>query len=99
MGASPDASKFPTGLPTLNFLEGEGLAGFAGCNNFSGSYRLAGSEITLDPGAVTRKACPGSGESDFLVALQNAKILSVEKEKLTLVDGTTELMSFVQKKE
>lgn len=99
MGQAPDPSKFPSGLPTLNFLEGESLAGFAGCNNFSGEYKLQASTLKLVPGAMTRKACPGSGESEFLAALENVKNLGLEKEKLILMDGTTELMSFVPKKD
>lgn len=35
MGEDLDLNKFPDGLPSLSFLEGGKLAGFAGCNNFS----------------------------------------------------------------
>jgi heat shock protein HslJ len=98
MGVDADASKFSAGLPTLNFLEGERLAGFAGCNHFSGSYMLIGQEVKLHPGAITKKACEGSGEGEFLTAVRNAKTFSVQKEKLTFGDGATELMSFTQKR-
>jgi hypothetical protein len=53
MGVDADESTFSAGLPTLNFLEGERLAGFAGCNHFSGSYMLIGQEVKLHPGAIT----------------------------------------------
>lgn len=96
MGAL-DSSKFPAGLPSLSFLEGGRLAGFAGCNNFSGGFSLEGSGIQLDPGAMTKKACPGNGEDLFMQALDKVKNFKVEKEKLTLLDGDTELMSFVPK--
>lgn len=99
MGESPDVSKFGPGLPTLDFLEGGKLAGFAGCNNFSGGFSLEGTGIKLDPGAMTRKACPGDGEGEFISALSKVKNFSVGKEKLTLLDGATELMSFVSKKD
>ncbi|GAA0878510.1 hypothetical protein GCM10009119_14780 [Algoriphagus jejuensis] len=95
-GEGPDLSQFAAGLPTLSFLEGGRLAGFAGCNNFSGEFALEGGPgaIRLDPGAMTRKACPGDGENEFLAAFEKAKNFKVDKEKLSLLDGTTELMSF-----
>jgi len=85
-------------VPSLNFLEDGKLAGFTGCNNFSGNFSLEGSAVTLDPGALTKKACPGSDEQDFLSALGNVNQLKVAKDKLTLFDGATELMSFIPKK-
>ncbi|HSF52282.1 MAG TPA: META domain-containing protein [Algoriphagus sp.] len=99
MGSELDLGKFSAGPPTLNFLEGGNLAGFAGCNNFSGGFSLEGTNLKLDPGAVTKKACPGTGEDEFLSALEKVKNLKVEKEKLTLMDGATELMSFIPKKD
>jgi heat shock protein HslJ len=99
VGDPPDMSKFGAGLPTLDFLEGGKLAGFAGCNNFAGGFSLEGSGIKLDPGAMTRKACPGDGENQFVSAMNKVTNFSVGKEKLTLLDGATELMSFVPKKD
>lgn len=99
MGSDLDTSKFTAGAPTLNFLEGGNLAGFAGCNNFSGGFSLEGTDIKLDPGAITKKACPGTGEDEFLSALEKVKNLKFEKEKLILMDGATELMSFIPKKD
>src|SRR5688572_23455944 len=98
LGAEPDLSKFSTGVPTLSFLDGGRLAGFAGCNNFSGEFELGEpGAIKLDPGAMTRKACPGNGENEFLAEFEKAKNFKLEKEKLILMDGTTELMSFSPK--
>lgn len=99
MGTDPDLSKFTSGVPTLNFLEGSRLAGFAGCNDFSGEYTLTGSDIKLDPGAITRKACPGSGESEFITAIENVQSLTFENEELILRDGAIEVMSFSPKKD
>ena len=94
-GLAPDDTKFPEGLPTLYFLEGGKLSGFTGCNNFSGGFSLESGGIQLDPGAMTKKACPGSGEDEFMATLEKVKTYSLDKGKLILSDGISELMSFV----
>ena len=91
---NPDAAKFPEGLPTLYFLDGGKLSGFTGCNNFSGSFSLESGGIQLDPGAMTKKACPDSGEEEYMGVFYRVKTYTVNKEKLILSDGITELMSF-----
>ncbi len=95
LGGGLDASKFTSGLPFLNFMDGGKLAGFSGCNNFSGSFQLEGTSLNLDPVAMTKKACDGDGENQFLSLLGQAKNFKVAKDKLTLLDGAKELMSFI----
>lgn len=99
MGEDLDLNKFPDGLPSLSFLEGGKLAGFAGCNNFSGGFSLEGTSIKLDTGAMTKKACLGNGEGDFISALGKVKNIKAGKDKLTLLDGSTEIMTFIPKSE
>ncbi|SFT69650.1 Heat shock protein HslJ [Algoriphagus locisalis] len=98
-GQGLDLNQFSGGLPSLNFLDDGNLAGFSGCNNFSGTFMLEGSGLLLDPGAITKKMCPGRGEEEFISAMNQVKDLKISKDKLTLLDGTTELMSFVPKKD
>ncbi|MFN3802774.1 META domain-containing protein [Belliella pelovolcani] len=95
LGGGLDASKFTSGLPFLNFMDGGKLAGFAGCNNFSGNFEIDGASLNLDPGAMTKKACEGGGEDQFISLLSQAKNFKVAKDKLTLLDGAKELMSFI----
>lgn len=99
MGEDLDLNKFRDGLPSLSFLEGGKLAGFAGCNNFSGGFSLEGNSIQLNPGAMTRKACQGSGEDEFIKAMSKVKKIKAGKDKLTLLDGTTEIMTLIPKLE
>ena len=99
MGKGLDLNQFTGGIPSLSFLEDGNLAGFSGCNNFSGNFMLEGTSLLLDPGAITKKMCPGTGEEDFISAMNQVKALNISKDKLTLLDGTTELMSFVPKKD
>ncbi|MFC3415969.1 META domain-containing protein [Algoriphagus hitonicola] len=97
LGQGLNLSEFSGGVPTLNFLEEGRLAGFTSCNNFSGGFLLEGTTLELDPGAMTKKACPGDGEQDFLEALGRVANLQISKDKLTLLDGSTELMTFLPK--
>ncbi|REG85393.1 META domain-containing protein [Algoriphagus antarcticus] len=99
MGKGLDMNQFAGGIPSLAFLEDGKLSGFSGCNNFSGNFSLEGTGIELDPGAMTKKMCPGSGEQDYISALGKVGDLKIGKDKLTLLDGATELMSFVPKKD
>ncbi|MGN6651362.1 META domain-containing protein [Trinickia sp.] len=55
-----DVPADPAAAPTLKLdtQSGQRLAtGFAGCNQFSGSYALRSGALTLGPLATTRKAC------------------------------------------
>ena len=97
LGKNLDPSQFVKGLPSLNFEDAGKLAGFTGCNNFNGNFKLDGDKLNLDPGAMTRKACPGNGEADFLSALGKVKDLKIGKDKLTLLDGADELMTLIPK--
>lgn len=97
--AGADLDQFSNGKPTLNFLDGGRLAGYAGCNNFSGGFLLEGANLQLDPGAMTKKACEGAGEDLFVRAIQKVNSFQVTKEKLVLLEGVTEVMSFVPKKD
>ncbi|MBW3468907.1 META domain-containing protein [Arthrospiribacter ruber] len=95
MGKSLDGNLFSSGLPFLNFMDEGRLAGFTGCNNFNGSFNLESAGISLDPGAMTRKACPGNGEDQFIDALKKVNNYKVSKNKLTLLDKGSEIMSLV----
>lgn len=95
MGKELDLSLFSETVPRLDFLAGGKLAGFSGCNNFSGSFSLEGTAVKLDPGAITKKACSGMGEQAFITAIGRVSQLKVDKGKLTLLLGDSELMSFV----
>lgn len=97
MGDGLDMNQFEGGMPSLSFMDNGRLAGFTGCNNFSGHFSLEGLGLKLDPGAMTKKMCSGSGEQEFISALAKVGGLKIGKDKLTLIDGSTELMSFVPK--
>ncbi|MDD2858576.1 MAG: META domain-containing protein [Candidatus Nanopelagicales bacterium] len=55
---------------TLRFVRGGTVTGSTGCNNFTGTYRQSGSSVTITPGPMTLKACPGA------LATQEAAVLA-----------------------
>jgi heat shock protein HslJ len=73
----------------LQFMDGGRVAGFGGCNNFSGSWKLDGNKLSLGPLAATRKACVQpegvmAQEAAFLRALESAATARREGPRLEL---------------
>ena len=61
--------------PTLEFTGVNTLAGFAGCNRFSASYRRNDQSLYVSALALTKKLCPEPAmqlERDFTAALEQA---------------------------
>lgn len=85
-------------IPFLQFNEDGSMNGSTGCNNFNGSFNLEGANLNLLPGAMTKRACPNSGEKDFLNALQQVSSVSGGDGNMSLLDaaGNT-VMSFIPK--
>lgn len=94
-GNSAISELFPENTPTLNFNETGTLSGFTGCNNFSGIYSLEDSDLKLDPGAMTRKACPEVKEDEFLQALGMVNSFELDQNKLLLKGPAGDLMTFI----
>jgi putative lipoprotein len=63
--------------------------GFAGCNNFKGSYSLDGTRLELGPAAATRKACVSGMdvEGRFLAVLQEVGSWRLEDGQMVLGDA------------
>lgn len=55
---------------TLRFVRGGTVSGSTGCNSFTGTYRQSGNAVTITPGPMTMKACPGA------LATQEAAVLA-----------------------
>ena len=65
---------------------------------FTGNFKLEGTGITLDTGAMTRMACPGNGEADFLSAIKQVTNLKLNGNTLSLLNGANEVMGLIPKK-
>ncbi len=65
------------------------ILGFAGCNDYSASAEISGSEITIGPALSTRKACDRprgimQQETEFLAALPSAHRFDVRGGRLQI---------------
>ena len=75
----------------LQFREDtQSVRGFAGCNDFSGTYEVNEDALTLGPMAATRKLCADVMpiEMQYLNALEQAATFAIVGEGLTLHDRT-----------
>jgi len=76
---------------TLSFAPDASVSGFAGCNNFRGTYRVSGSSLTFGPFAATMKACGHSAaalEDAYLHALDKTNSYAIEGSELMLRDAS-----------
>lgn len=97
LGKSLTADDVMKNLPSLNFSDDGKLYGTTGCNNFTGSYKLDGTKLSLNPGAMTKMMCPGSTEQDFLKAINQVTNLKMDGNTLNLLNGGSTVMSLVPK--
>jgi len=83
--------------PVALRLESGRLSGFAGCNNFSGSYALTGDQLKIGPVASTQMACPEPGssiESAFHKALSGTLRYAVDGDHLTATTASGDTLRF-----
>jgi heat shock protein HslJ len=81
--------------PTISFSGDGTVEGNAGCNTFSGTYTVDGSNLTLGPLNSTRMACEGAKgtlETAFLAAIQATTTYEItDAGELKLTSGATTL--------
>lgn len=74
------------------------LTGFAGCNNFFGSFVATDKTMQIGALGATRKACPQSImqlETSFLQALESANAYHIDANVLTLADGKRTILQLI----
>lgn len=81
--------------PTISFSGDGTVEGNAGCNTFSGSYTVDGSNLTFGPLISTRMACEGAKgtlETAYLAAIQATTAYEItDAGELKLTSGATTL--------
>lgn len=97
LGKSLNAADITKGLPSLNFSDNGKLFGSTGCNSFTGSYKLEGTKLSLDPGAMTKMMCPDNTEQDFLNAINQVTNIKQNGNTLDLLKGAKTVMSLIPK--
>jgi heat shock protein HslJ len=75
---------------SLTFRPAGTLAGSTGCNDFGGTYETSGTDLSIDIGPSTLKACPDPAttaqESAVMEALPAVASYAIDGEALTLRD-------------
>ena len=76
----------------LQFADDGSVSGTTGCNNFGGTYKLSGSDLTISLGPMTRRACTDPAltaqEQALTTGLGQVTGFSVDDGTLTLKVGT-----------
>ncbi len=77
---------------TALFAEDGRLGGSAGCNNYTASYTVDGSQLTISPAAATRKLCSTpegvmDQEAAYLASLEQVAAFEIRADVLTLSDA------------
>lgn len=99
LGGSPAGTGANDMPATLLFDAVSGRAsGYAGCNQFSGSYTLSSNSITFGPLAMTRMACAKGDDLErrYTMALEQTTELKVTSTGLQLRKGSTLLARFTK---
>lgn len=98
-GNTVQAADYMKGLPSLAFSDDGKLSGSTGCNQFSGDYTLEGAAVKVNPGAMSKMACPGDGEALFLNGISKVAGAKIDGDKLALLDeGKNTIMKLVKAK-
>lgn len=88
---------------TVSFSKKNHLSGFAGCNNFMGTYKVPTSQkIVVSPLGSTLMACDkevAQEEQDFLNAWKKVTTYKIRGSKLTLSDSKGRTVILLQAEE
>lgn len=99
LGGQP-AGKGAGGRPaTLLLTDISGRAsGFAGCNQFSGTYTLSGTSLSFGPLALTRMACADGDDLErrYTMALEQTTTFKATSKRLEFRKGSVLLATFTR---
>lgn len=90
---------YPDDKPRIRFKTADtSVSGNTGCNVFSGKFKTEQLKISFSEDmALTKKYCPGDGETVFLNILHRVNSYSVKDNILTLLMDDVEMMRFEKK--
>ena len=87
---------YPEMKPTIVFdVAHQKVSGSTGCNQYNGPIKVNGATLDLSaPLGMTRKSCPGDGETTFVSNLQKVNGWTVRDDILRLMSGDIVVMHF-----
>ena len=90
---------YPDDKPQIRFNTADtSVSGNTSCNVFSGKFKAEQQKISFSEDmALTKKYCPGDGETVFLNILHRVNNYSVKGNTLTLLLDGVEMMRFEKK--
>ena len=98
-GHKVNTADYAKGVPVITFTKDNKVTGNGGCNGFGGSYNLNDEGgVNLSQLMSTKMFCEGGGENEFMAALNKVNMSKIDKDKLVLLQGVEEVMTFVPKK-
>ncbi|MBX7043540.1 MAG: META domain-containing protein [Ignavibacteria bacterium] len=96
-GNPVNAEGYMKGKPRLIFFTADKkYSGSNGCNNLMGKYEADAISISFGPAGMTKMACPGNYEQEFVRNLETANRWKLEGDRLKIYEGDVELMVFVK---
>ena len=81
--------------PTMAFAADGNVSGFAGCNQFNGTYTVDGDKLTVGPLGMTRMACAENvnlEEQAFVGALQGATNWAIGSDGKLTIRGVADIV-------
>ena len=92
---------YPDEKPTIIFdFKADLVSGDTGCNRYSGKPNVFGNKIDFkNDMALTKRYCPGEGESVYLATLQkiDSYFVSEDGKTLSFMIGDVAMMRFTKK--
>jgi len=84
--------------PSLTFEPDSRIAGFTGCNNLFGAYRIAGSLLRISGIGTTKKYCPqvSSLEEEYTMLLNRTVSFELHSDELVLISAESDSLLFVR---
>lgn len=93
-GAALNPEDYRESAPTIVFKDSSSFSGTTGCNRYMATYKSTPDNIVVKMGAMTKMACPGNGEQEFVEALNATNRVEASQSEMTFYNRETELLKF-----
>lgn len=95
MGDTPvKAADYERGFPSIVFKDSSSFSGSTGCNQYIATYKHTPESIAINMGPLTKMACPGDAEQNFLNAINQTNGVEMKDDILSFYENEKSLMTF-----